>query len=107
MDALSIINIANPYESIKIGTSSPASIWNTCVCRPPSGQYNDKSSGHSRGFFSASTVEHEATRRRPADKTALQGLITVELNWRARLTLKIVYHLGLWFKFILQGEQLA
>jgi len=24
-----------------------------------------------------------------------------------RLTLKIVYHLGLWFKFILQGEQLA
>ena len=35
------------------------------------------------GFFSASTVEHEATRRRPADKTALQGLITVELNWRA------------------------
>ena len=83
MDALSIINIPNPYGSIKTGTSSPASIWNTCVCRPPSGQYNHKSSARHRGFFSASTVEHEATRRRPEDKTALQELIALELNWRA------------------------
>ena len=30
-----------------------------------------------------------------------------ELAQELRLTLKIVYHLGLWFKFILQGEQLA
>lgn len=73
--------VADPCKILKIGAVISATGCGEYTRSYPS-SHRHSDNKKMRGFFSASTVEHEATRRRPEAKTALQGLIPLEHNWR-------------------------
>ena len=75
------ITVADPCAIPKIGVAiSTTGCGDHARSYPPSPHHGNNKK--MRGFFSASTGKHEATRRRPEAKTALQGLILLEHNWR-------------------------